>query len=265
MLLDRKGQGRLPCAMVTSVRCKVPACIICLMASVMLLLQVPFCMAEDQPPILVATSAKPPLFSLGKSMTMESMLEEAFRRVGRPFRIVRPPSVRALSMLSEGTIDMEGLRLAGVEKTVAGIIWVDEPVTEYRFTGFVTQPGLAVRHWNDLASLRVGYLAGWRLFEKRIPASAHIVVAGELPLLFEMLQQGELDVVLHEETLASAWLDANNTGHGVRTLPEPLLVAPMYFYMNAGHAELAKQLKTAFRDMRREGWLPPVGTTPVSP
>lgn len=212
-------------------------------------------LAQDQePPLVLNTDGAPPHARDDGSGFEDRIVTEAFRRIGRAVRLLRLPSERALANADQGVDDGNYVRVAGLTAQYPNLVMVPEPMSEFAFTAFASDPEIKSASWETLRARRTGIVTGWKLAERHLADAPQLTSVRDEETLFAMLAKGRLDVVVSSRHTGQELLRAG--GHqGVRALEPPLSVQPMYLYMNKRHAALVPQLNEALRAMRRDGTL----------
>lgn len=226
--------------------------------SAMLLLLAAFCLASataraeqrGHNTVELCTIDAPPITTVAHDGMLDAILREAFRRAGQSLRMIIAPSERGLVNANSGAVCGVANRIAGLEKGYPNLLRVPEPNMTYEFMAFARKP-LAVRDWEGLKGLRVGYITGWKILEENVRA-ASVIKADGPGQLFELLATDRVDVVLYERQLGQHQTSVMGLSD-VRALEPPLARRDMFVYLNARHAALVPRLAAALRAMKADG------------
>ncbi len=201
----------------------------------------------------VNTSIKPPFSTKDEAGFFDLLVKELGKRIGHEVEFVRQPPARALFSANEGVSDVELPRIAGMEKKYPNLVMVGENIIDYNFVAFMRGPDSEqIQSWGDLKELRIGYLHGWKIFENNVPSEATVDKLNKPNLLFDMLENGRIDVALYESY--AGWNNLRAHGHtGIHECKTPLAVKPMYMYFHKAHADLVPRASKALRQMKADG------------
>ena len=122
----------------------------------------------------------------------------AFKRIGYELQTVRLPAERGLKNANSGIVDGEMSRVAGLDKLYPGLMPVPEKIMDWQFVAFSYHVVPASQGWADLASKSVAHINGWKILEKKIPASAEITKTANATQLFNLLKRQRADCILYE-------------------------------------------------------------------
>ncbi|UZP66066.1 transporter substrate-binding domain-containing protein [Desulfovibrio mangrovi] len=206
-------------------------------------------LGDDNAPLKVATSIKPPYCTEQLNGSLDTLLADLMHRAERQFTVVRLPAERSLWMLNNGQTDADLPRIAGLEKQYENLIRVPEPVMQYRFTAFTVEGAPNIATWDDLRPFKVAFITGWKIFEKNLPPGTQHYKVNSNESLFAMLREGRVDVALHERYLgAEASLCAMKPA---QASPHDLAVQDMYIYLHKNDRDLANTLARILKKMRK--------------
>lgn len=203
-----------------------------------------------RPRLTLATGALPPLVSAaGQQGFLDALAEALFDRVGFDVSLVILPFERALINANAGIEDGEMFRAAGFEREFPNLVIVPEKVLDLAFAAYTLRSDVEVRDWSGLAGYRVGFVKGWKLFEREVKAAREITTVRAVEHLLPLLANGRVDVVLMTR-LQGLRLGA---AMPLRELQPPLAREPMFIYMNRRHASLVAPLTAALIELKRDG------------
>ncbi|PKO87618.1 MAG: ABC transporter substrate-binding protein [Betaproteobacteria bacterium HGW-Betaproteobacteria-10] len=184
---------------------------------------------------------------------LQSLSDEAFRRIGQTFQLISLPSERSLLAANLGEVDGEGLRVAGLSSQYPDLIQVPEPYIRISFTAFARDANIQVNAgWSDLKPYRLAFITGWKMFEANTAGAAHIYRLEQAAQMFRMLNEGRIDVALY--TLNDGVALTRDLGmKNIRPLTPSLKDVDLYLYLHKRHAALVPQLASALRQMKADG------------
>lgn len=221
----------------------------CLVVVLVALLVFP--VAAGAEALQVNTSIKPPFSTEDQTGFIDRMLAELGERMDREIRLRRLPPERALMIINDGKSDIELPRIAGLEKTYPNLVMVPEKVLDYHFVAF-SRTKKRYESWADLKDTRVGYLIGWKIYEKNVPSEALVTKLRQPLQLLQMLENGRIDVALYERE-AGQYIIRENGFDTIDTNCIPLADRPMYMYMHEKHADIVPVVASHLRAMKDDG------------
>ena len=184
---------------------------------------------------------------------LQALSLEAFRRLGVEFKLVTLPSERSLVAANQGEVDGEGLRIAGLGEQYPNLVRVPERYVSVSFVAFARDATIALDHgWDSLRPLRVAFIQGWKMFEAHASAARIVQKVDKPEQLFQMLDQGRVDVALY--TLADGLALVRRMGlTSIGPLAPPLRDVDMFLYLHRRHEPLVGRLAQTLREMKADG------------
>ena len=205
-----------------------------------------------RPQLTLATGTVPPLASRpGQTGFLEALAVEVFNRIGYDVALLKLPFERALLNANAGVEDGDVFRAAGFERDYPNLLRVPERVLDLDFVAYALRPDVQVRDWGDLARYNVGYVNGWKIFERNVKAARDITTVRELDQLMPLLIRGRADVVLVDRW-EGLWL-AREAGLRLRPLEPPLARVDMFMYLHRKHEALVAPVAAALAEVKRTG------------
>jgi polar amino acid transport system substrate-binding protein len=182
----------------------------------------------------------------------DRILDEAFRRLGRTWELIRVPSERALASLNRGEIDGDYVRIAGLEKTYPNLVQVKEPISTMDFGAFTLSGKLRFSSWEELRNRPIAMIIGWKIVEERTKDFPYVTTVRDEESLFALLRTGRVDAVIYDLLEGPRFLA--KTGASGFIFPGPVLEhRDMYLYLNQKSGDLNEKLALVLADMRKEG------------
>lgn len=205
-----------------------------------------------RPRLTLANGSAPPLTSApGRPGFLDLLIPEVFGRVGLDVTLIRLPFERSLLNVNAGIDDGDTFRASGFEQNYPNLVPVPEKVLDFDFVAYATRPEVQVRQWSDLARYSVGYVGGWKIYERNAAVARDVTTVRGIELLFPLLASGRIDVALLDKWQA-LWL-ARETGFAVRPLEPSLARVPMFTYVHRRHEALVQPLAAALAQAKRDG------------
>jgi ABC-type amino acid transport substrate-binding protein len=161
-------------------------------------------------------------------------------------------------MLDSGTVDGEGIRMAGYEQTHPNAVMVTEPIVSTTLIAIAKDPAIQLETWEDLqdTNYRVDYYRGIAPAERILPnvvKAENLSAVSEPVQAFKKLVAGRVDVYVDLDGTIMALLqlpEFQNSGIRVLDVKEEIFNYP---YLHKRHADLAPKLAEALKQMKAEG------------
>ncbi|HEB78906.1 MAG TPA: transporter substrate-binding domain-containing protein [Rhodospirillales bacterium] len=228
----------------------IPRTLFTLLASILIALAQAASASADS--FVLNTDDVPPLATKDMKGYHNRLAIEAFKRLGHVLTIPQLPSGRSLLNAQAGIDDGTLPRIAGLTAEYPNLLQVPEKLMDYQFTAFTMSDNMTVRTWEDLRQYTVGYVYGWKIFERSTKDFPNVISVRDPDLLFSLLAKNRADVVLLERW--QGLLTAKKLGlKGVRAILPPLAEREMFIYMHKKHAALLPKLAQALRSMKKDG------------
>ena len=202
--------------------------------------------------LTLSTADTPPYSNEQNTGFYDTLVVAAFERAGHDASIVRQPSDRSLADAISGAVDGEYARIAGLADEHESLVRVPERLADFEFTAFARAPAPRVQTWDDLSTLHVAFIEGWRILEDNVTQYESLTRVPDERLLFGLLLAGRVDLVIYERRRGDSYLQTNRL-EGVRAINPPLAVRPMYLYLNRRNAALVGPLAEALETLRLDG------------
>ena len=208
--------------------------------------------ARAQPGLVLTSGAEAPWSTADGKGFLNLLIPEWFGRLGLRAEVqMFTSSERALMNADQGVDDGVAMRIAGLDKRYPNLVPVAETVAVNDFVALSARRDIQVPGWAALASLNVGYINGWKIFEARLPEGPQALKLRDADQLFSLLAERRIDVGLHER-----WQGVHKAlQHGLKVLAHepPLARVAMHAYVHRRHAALAPPLAAALAAMKRDG------------
>jgi len=202
--------------------------------------------------VVIGSCHRPPLSNATGTGILDRLVVEAFRRVGVAACIEPSTCERSLRNADAGVTDGDILRIpTAIASSFPKLVAVPEVLYALPMSGFTARPDLRVERMDELASLRVGYILGWRILEERVHAATVLRVRG-MDELFPLLLEKKADLVIYERLTGLHHIETLGLAD-IRALDPPLLVTPQHLILNPRLRHLAQPLATALRAIKADG------------
>jgi len=208
--------------------------------------------AEPQTLVLNSASAPPFATDAGDGF-LDIIIGEAFRRAGLGIKIVRLSGERGLKNANDGLEDGELARIAGMEKMYPNLVMVPGKVVDYHFVAFTRQAKLAGTGWDSLEPMSVGYLRGWKIYERSLKPATRTTVVDTPEQLFSILDKDRIDVALYERSLGMALIEKMGIKN-VHVIEPAFTELEMFIYLHKKHADKVSAVASALHDLKAEGF-----------
>lgn len=186
-----------------------------------------------------------------RSIPLESLVTEIYRRVGIEVEFRYQPKMRELADADHNVIDASGARALSILSPFKNLIPVPVPIIEVRYVA-LTRSGDRIRQIDDLHEFKVGVVRG-DLFGSKTIAEHEIQIyyVNSFKTGLRMLKQGRIRALL-TETGTLALYKGEGLGEGVRR-SGTLFSEKMYHVVNKKHVELVPRLAEVIRAMQSDG------------
>ena len=199
----------------------------------------------------------------GGSLSIGSLkvLKEAYSRIGVKIEGKRLPAARSLEMAENGQVDGEVNRIKAIEERHPNLIRINVPVN--LLEGVVLTCNSTLEHVTPeaISKLHLGIKIGNRYAEMLTEGMPDVTRLPHENKLMTLLLEGRLDALLVDRPWAEAEMAKPGMGC-LRVNEPPLIVVPLYHYLNRKHANLAPLITGELRAMRESGEIDRIlGTT----
>lgn len=206
---------------------------------------------SEESPFYISTSYKNFLSNPEQTGMLDTIMIEAFSRIGMDAEIVFTPTERSLIDVNAGLLDGEINRIEGMENNFPNLVRVPEPNMTMHFVAFSKQP-FNINGWNSIRDLYIGIVKGWKILENNTRGFPHLTFTPTETELFRMLDKDRLDIALYAKLTGYAAI--NQMGlEEIFHLDPPLASKNMYLYVHKKHKDLVPRIAAALRSMKEDG------------
>jgi len=202
--------------------------------------------------ITLNAAATDPLSKPDLTGFIDTIVSEAFQRIGIKLSTVSLPAERALKNSNAGVIDGELIRIKGMEKLYPNLLRVPEKIMDLEFVAFSNKNILIDNKWQSLSKLSVTFLNGWKIYEKNVPKSSQVTKVNRIKQLFFLLEKKRADLILYEKW-GGLFFIKNNNLLKTKLLSSVLAKKEMFTYLHKKHSQLLPPFTTALKQMKKDG------------
>lgn len=182
----------------------------------------------------------------------QSVMKEAYRRLGMKLEVQTMPGERALQSSNSGQVDGELYRKKDISKAYPNLIVIPVPVVSIDENVFTKGKRFPVTGWGSLVPYTVGYRIGIKIIEDNLVKGTKAEPVATLDQLFKKLDEGRTDVVI-ETNLSGLQTIKKLRLTGVIMLEPPIVQSPLFHCLNVKNKRLVEPLTTVLRQMEKEG------------
>jgi len=228
-------------------------CIEIIAATLLFALHCTTTLAAELPTLVLNSASAPPYATDAGDGFLDIIVGEAFRRAGLRLKIVRLSGERGLKNANDGLEDGELARIGGMEKMYPNLVPVPGKIVDYHFVAFTRQAKLTNASWDTLAPFSIGYLRGWKIYERSLKPETKTTVVDTPEQLFSILDKDRIDVALYERSLGLALINKLEIKN-LRVAEPALIELAMFIYLNKKHADKVPAIAKALSELKAEGF-----------
>ncbi|OUR79689.1 hypothetical protein A9Q83_04680 [Alphaproteobacteria bacterium 46_93_T64] len=181
----------------------------------------------------------------------ETVLKEAYRRIGFDISTQIFPAERALTMSNSGEVDGEVNRIFGLEKKYSNLVRVPVAINRIEGVAFTKKRDLKITNWDSLQPFSLGLRIGAK-FAETGTEGMNVTAVATNEQVFTMLGKERVEIAV--STRIEGLLTAQKLGlKDIFVLKPPLANLELFHYLHKKHAALIPQLTAALKDMQKEG------------
>ena len=202
----------------------------------------------------IAATTKSPYFTEKNDGFLNLLLAEVGNRLNIKFDILTSmPPERALSKLNQGAIDGDFPRVSGLEKIYPSIIYVPEKIIDFQFVAFSFEQCVSPISFDLMQESKVGLVIGWKIYEERTTNFYDLTTLVKSPQLFNLLSRKRIEYALHEHYIGNKFITDLKLQNKIYECTPPLMIKPMYFYLNKKHRKLVPIISDALKEIKADG------------
>ncbi len=207
---------------------------------------------KTQPTIILNSAGEPPLSSTIQDGFLDELALKIFNNLGYKLIIEKLPAERALRSANSGLIDGELIRVKGMNKLYTNLIRVPESMINLKFVAFSKTKIDLSSGWNALANKEVAFITGWKIYEKKVPKTAHVTKTTNYHELFTLLQKNRTDIALFSLYSGYYMIDKLKLNN-IKRLKPVLAEKKMFMYLNKKYESLIPKIAKALARMKSNG------------
>jgi polar amino acid transport system substrate-binding protein len=181
----------------------------------------------------------------------ETILKEAYHRIGIEIEGLSAPGGRALKMADEGMTDGLTNRIINIELKYRNLIRITPSIMKATIHVFSKDIAFTVSGWDSLTPYTIGIVRGIKTVENRTKGMRLFKVT--LPSqLFDMLEKGRIDIIVLPTLIGFQTI---RQGHykGVKILNPILHQEDVYHYLHKKHESLVGPISRVLKEMKEQG------------
>ena len=179
------------------------------------------------------------------------LVKEVFSKLNIDAKVVRLPSSRSIINANKGIYDGVIARTKCFEKKFKNLIRVPVPILKFKFVAYSLDKKIDVTSWSSLKPYSVGFIRGWRIYEKNVVDTKKLTPVQNAEQLFKLLLNKRADLILFEYYRGSWWnkhLNAN-----AHLIGSPIVEKDMFIYMHKKHAALVPEISKVLTNLIKDG------------
>ncbi len=205
-------------------------------------------------PFQLASGVRAPHSTPDQRGFADRLVSEAFARLGHRVEVIQLPAQRALVEANEGILDGDLMRVREIPDAFPNLRRVPETLVDFDFMAFTRHLRLRPRGWESIKSHEVGIVAGWKILERNLHDSRHLIKVEDTRQLMRVLVADRVDLVVSERWQGlQAILDLDLGGQGI-VMAEPAVKSRrMYLMLHRRHEALIPELVRVLREIKADG------------
>ena len=207
--------------------------------------------AQDR--IIIGTGLKPPLvYSDTQSGFLDSLVTEAFLRIGIELEIIILPAARVLINANKGIEDGCLLRIKGLETFYPNLVRVPESLMVSHFVAYSANAINNQQNLEKFNPYNLSCVTGWKIFDKLFSNHPQVTKVKTADQMFLLLKKGRADVILYERWQGLDMLRKLEI-KDIHLVAPPLVSMDMYMYLHKKHQLLVDKLASKLSLMKKDG------------
>lgn len=207
--------------------------------------------ASDKKNLIINSGSSAPLISNNGEGFYPQLVTAIFDRLNIKAQTTRLPSARSLKNANQGIDDGVIGRIKGLDKKLTNLIRVPEKVLDLEFVAFSNDKNLKINNWADLKQYNVGYIRGWKIYDKKVVSYKSLIKVKNSRQLFKLLEKKRVDVILSQNIPGRYMMrQLNYYPHQVKP---SLLSREMFLYMHNKHSRLVPLISKELKILKNDG------------
>lgn len=203
--------------------------------------------------IVIGTGLKPPLVeSETHPGFLETLVTDAFRRIGIDLEIIILPAGRVLINANRGIEDGCLLRIKGLEAKYPNLVRVPEMLMVSEFVAYSAVSMEKGSHPKKFNPYSISYITGWQIFDRLFSEHPAVTRVKDADQMFSLIKTGRVDVVLYERW-QGLWILKQENIKGIQLVQPPLVSMDMFMYLHKRHRDLVPKLAAELLSMKKDG------------
>ncbi len=210
---------------------------------------------KSQPTIILNTALSAPISNETQTGFADSVVSEAFERIGYKLVVVHLPAERALINANKGIDDGDLIRIAGLQKKYTNLIQVPEVIMQLNMVLFSKKINHKINDWSSINSYSLAIISGWKIFEEnfgRYADKIDIIKTDDESQAFSLLLNNRVDFFSYSQWAGLYYLKKNNISN-IKMLNKPLASPKLYIYLHKKHKSIIQNLASELKKMKIDG------------
>lgn len=207
--------------------------------------------ASDMETLVINSGSSAPLIISDSDGFYPHIVQELFGRLKIKSQTRHMAASRSLKNANQGIDDGVIARVKGIDKKFTNLIRVPGVIIELEFVAYSNDKNIKIKKWSDLKPYNVGYIRGWKIFEKNVTSYKSLVKVKNTNQLFRLLRNKRVDVVLCQVILSRFAM--KQLGYYPHKSKSSLAAREMYMYMHKKNAVLVPRLTKELENMKSDG------------
>ncbi len=187
-----------------------------------------------------------------RSIAVNGVVTEIFRRMGIKIKIIPMPSKRSLINANKGTEDGNFVRTKGITARFPNLLRVPEKLSINYIVAFSKNRNIRVDGWKSLNSFHVVCVNGWRNCERELPFPKQKTIVKNDKLLFTFLEKNRAEVGIFGRSTGLASLKKLGI-KDIIPLDPPIVISDLFLYIHKKHKSLIPAISATLRQMKSDG------------
>lgn len=182
----------------------------------------------------------------------ESVVDEAYRRIGKKVKFERFPGNRSILMANSGKADGEVSRLRFVIKKYQNLRVVPVPVFHSELVALTKNPAIKINGWESLTPFRTVAPGSFKLVWNKLKSHKKVTKVADALSAINKLIKEEADVAILNKYEAERLIDI--FGYRDIIVNDPSLeTKPIYHLLHKKNEYLIQMLSNALTEMTDDG------------
>ncbi|WP_206483333.1 transporter substrate-binding domain-containing protein [Thalassotalea sp. G2M2-11] len=182
------------------------------------------------------------------------ILTHAFKQLGYSFTLVHLPNKRSMVWANVNKIDGVAFRIQSLTSIYPNLIKVEEELFDIKQYAFSTK-NIKINGWQSIQPYRIAYERGTVFIENQKEQLEQLIPVNSTEQAFHMTFRDRADMTITGQSTGQAVLARNSAlfKGAVKQQYPAITSLKLFSYMHNYHQELANQLATQLKAMKKSG------------